>query len=102
MGFKSPLFLLGIGAPGVTTQGGFRTPIPGWNAGGTTTGIQAGFVSPLPFMFGGAGIGEVEPEVDAKSYTHDRFRDNHQQIMRDDEELLIIARAFIEIIRCRH
>ena len=36
--------------------------------------------------------------VDLKSYTHDRF---HELIMQEDEELLIIARAFIEILRCR-
>ena len=40
----------------------------------------------------------VEPVLDLKSYTHDRFR---ELIMQEDEELLIIARAFIEILRCR-
>ncbi len=34
-GFKSPAFWLGLGSAPVVTQGGFRTPMPFWNAGGT-------------------------------------------------------------------
>jgi hypothetical protein len=35
--------------------------------------------------------------------TWDKFwEQQQQQIMREDEELIIIARAFIEIISCRH
>ena len=96
MGFKSPLFLLGLGlgSPAVI-QGGFRTPLPGWNAGATTAVIQGGFLTPLPFLFGGAGIDQIE---DPKVHPHIRF---HQQIMQEDEELLIIARSFIEILRWR-
>jgi hypothetical protein len=32
-GFSSPLFLLGLGSLPSVTQGGFRTPLPFWNAG---------------------------------------------------------------------
>lgn len=37
-------------------------------------------------------------------HTHDKFRqhDYNLQAIQEDEELIIIARAFIEIISCRH
>ncbi len=53
--------LLRLGGSPSTTQGGFRTPIPGWNAGATTSTTQGGFVTPLPFW--NAGASAVEPET---------------------------------------
>ena len=80
MGFKSPSIPLGLSSNStVVPQAGFRSPLPFWNAGTTVVPI-------------------VDVELPA-NYTHDRFR--HQQILQEDEELLIIGRAFIEIIRCR-
>ena len=68
-------------------------------------GLPKGRVTRLG-LYGGArqlyglfgGKAEVVPVLDLKSYTHDSFR---ELIMQEDEELLIIARAFIEILRCR-
>jgi hypothetical protein len=56
VGFRSPLFLLGLSSAPVITQGGFRTPVPGWNAGAVASITQGGFITPLPFLFGGGGV----------------------------------------------
>ena len=58
-GFRTPLPGWNAGGTsGPVTQGGFRTPLPGWNAGGTTTGAQGGFRGVLAFWAGGASAGE--------------------------------------------
>jgi len=52
MGFNSPLFLLGLSGTSAN-QGGFKTPLPNWNAGGATSANQGGFLTPLPGWYSG-------------------------------------------------
>jgi len=47
-GFRSPLFLLGLGAAAAVTQAGYPNPLPVPPLGGAPTEIQGGFRSPLP------------------------------------------------------
>lgn len=61
MGFRSPLFLLGLGSEPVVTQGGFKTPLPNWNAGAEPGVTQGGFLTPLPFWNAGTDGAVVEP-----------------------------------------
>ena len=49
--------LLRIGAVPEVTQGGFKTPLPNWNAGGSTT-EQGGFKTPLPNWNAGGNAAE--------------------------------------------
>ena len=53
------------------------------------------FADPTVFLVSEIGDGLV------KQHTHDKFR-LYTQATQEDEELIIIARAFIEIISCRH
>jgi len=46
---------------------------------------------------GGCIFADPNVFVDAKNFTWDRFFEH--RIQREDEEILLIARAFIEIIR---
>lgn len=80
-GFKSPLLPLGISRPAPSASGGFLTP--------------------LPFYFG-ATTGEAAAVVE-EQVTWDRFWEGEQQyaIQEDEEWLLLIARTFIEVIKCR-
>jgi len=94
VGFKSPLIILGVSVPPVAAAVGFRTPLPFWNAG-AGTGAAVGFRTPLPFWNAGAGVAAVVVEADDQVYTHDRF----QQIAREDEEFILLCRAFIECRR---
>jgi len=88
--------LLRLGGSPSTTQGGYRTPLPGWNAGAITSTTQGGFRTPLPFWLGGAtAAAVVEDEL---PQTWDRF---HSQAMREDEEMLLLFASFIEVISCR-
>lgn len=57
MGFRAALPLLGLSSQ-VTTQGGYRTPLPPFQAGGISGVIQGGFRTPMPFFFGGGGVGQ--------------------------------------------
>lgn len=51
-GFLSPLPWLGVSS--ATEQGGFRTPLPNWNAGTVAVAVQGGYVSVLAYWMGGA------------------------------------------------
>lgn len=72
----------------------------------TAPAATGGFVSMLQTQgvwVNSANLAEIEPPVEIEEpHTHDRFREGlHQQLMREDEELIILARAFIEIIQCQ-
>ena len=92
-GFNSPLYFLGIGSAPVTVQGGYKTPLPNWNTGATPTATQGGYVTVLPFWF--ASANPITPEVVSKNRTYDRY---NNQINRDDEEILMIAQAFMSLV----
>lgn len=52
-----------------------------------------------------AGLGKGQAPVDSLREVggHVRFTDEqHLHAMREDEELIIIARAFVEIVSCHH
>jgi len=109
-GFRSPLFILGISAAAVT-QSGFRTPIPPLNIGSVTS--QAGFVTPIPVL----NIGSVESQTQAGFVTpipvlrmgavtdaieetgvyRGYKSDLHKQLIREDEEILTMIMAFMEM-----
>lgn len=59
-GFRSPLFVLGLGAS--QQRAGFRSPLPIPPFGADAV-QRAGFVTPLPFYFGYAGE-PIEPPVE--------------------------------------
>ena len=100
MGFKSPLFLLGIGAPQSSLQAGFRTPLPFWQAGSVTTATQAGFLTILPFWAAG---GIASPVIDVPGQpgggTSKRKRLDHTgayaQALREDEDIIIMVQAWL-------
>ena len=57
-------------------------------------GQGIGFAGSRELAFGlGGDVGLVIE----KDFTHDRFRD---QIIREDDELLMLAQSFIKIISC--
>jgi len=94
-GFKSPLFILGLGAAAVTAQGGFATPIPALNIGATPAVVQAGFATPIPVLNIGATASEppaVVPKKDAggSSNGYKLTAAQISQIQREDEELITI------------
>jgi len=99
-GFKSPLFVLGLSS--VTTQGGYRTPIPNLPMGGAG-GIQAGFVTPIPVLsFGAIAVSTaVKIQFGKKFYekkslsSKKRRKSKILALLRDEEELMII----LEIIK---
>ena len=96
MGFRSPLFLLGLSRLAAVARG-FRTPLPFWNAGVPVT-VTKGFRTPLPFW--NAGVVAIPiPVEDEQVYP---YRGYQQQIMQEEEELIIMCRALLEITyRCR-
>lgn len=57
--------LLRLGGSPAATQGGFKTPLPNWNAGGTGGVTQGGFITPLPFWNAGGGVGQ-DPVAEIK------------------------------------
>jgi hypothetical protein len=84
-GFRSPLFILGIGVP---TRIGFRAPVPIFNYGGTP-GTSYGFRTPLPFW----NIGTTEyipaPVVSV------RRGGVGARIRQEDEEILAVIMAYM-------
>ena len=57
MGFRSPLFVLGLSAVAAVGQAGFRTPIPVLNLGSVQAVGQAGFRTPITVLNMGASSG---------------------------------------------
>ena len=84
-GFKSPLFLLGLGATG--QQVGYRNalPIPPF---GARAEQQAGFATPLPLPFGWAG-----EEIPLPPEIVERIKGGGDRIREDDEEILAVIMA---------
>ena len=87
-GFKSPAFWLGLSAGIAVTQGGYRTPLPGWNAGGSAAVVQGGYVTPLPFWRAGASS---TPQEAGGDIYYSRL---HEEL-REEEEILGIIQAFL-------
>ena len=92
-GFRSVAFWLGLSG-GTGVQGGFLTPMPGWNAGGGT-GVQGGFVTPLPFWR--AGAGESIPVFTPEPVHPPGMRRRAAQIREEDESILAVIIAFLEM-----
>lgn len=139
MGFKSPLFLLGLGSvpPDVPAEGGFKAPLFLLGLGGTSDAVPAeggfksplfllglgsvsplapppvgGFRTPLPFWNAGAisliqlpsdGGGGSAPVIGTRFNQAPSVKNNEPlllaQALQEDEELLIILKAFVETIR---
>ena len=80
---------MGLSAESVAGQGGFRTPLPGWNAGGTAAIEQGGFRGLMGFWIGGAAAGEafVETTTDPSGPKPAPYLDE------DEEEILILMAA---------
>ena len=102
MGFKSPLFLLGLGSAAETVQAGYRTPLPGWNAGATTAVTQGGYLTPLPFLFGGAGEAIiVDPDLTGGGSSKKLRKHipgvtgNYSLALREDDELLEMIQGLL-------
>ena len=93
-GFRSPAFWLGISG-GTGAQGGFRTPLPGWNAGGTPAVVQGGFRTALPFWNAGGGLPvEPEPVTGGGGGMYPRDAQVRARILREDEEILAVIMAY--------
>jgi hypothetical protein len=86
-GFRSPLFILGIGKP---RNFGFRAPVPIFNYGGTP-GTSYGFRTPLPFW----NIGTTEyvppPVVEVRR----GGTGIHARLLQEDEEILAVIMAYM-------
>lgn len=99
-GFRSPLFVLGLGAGAGTTQAGFRGPLPLPPIGGGAGATQAGFIGPIPFLNLGAGEAiVVTPPPGGSMGVPTRFGGG--QLDRtafgdDDEVLMMVIRRFLE------
>lgn len=120
-GFKSPLFLLGIGTssgnvgyltplpiPGIGTETGadeygFTTPLPVPGIATTPAVDRFGFTTPLPFLNMGAHEyipPEPEPERNKGGGTAaGRYERHRARLLREDEEVLAVIMAYM---RTRH
>lgn len=97
-GFRSVAFWLGLSGPS-TAQGGFLTPLPGWNAGGGG-GVQGGFLTPLPLWNAGAGVAAVPPDFTPEPVHPpglSKYRALQRRILEEDELLLGVIMAFLQI-----
>ena len=93
-GFRSPL-PLGLAAPAVAARGGFRLPVPLGIAVVTTS---AGFRAPWPFAL----LGVTQPPIisivlpaDGGGYEQRVAELRRAELIRDDEDLLVILRAIL-------
>ena len=109
MGFRAPLFLLGLAAAPVAQQAGFtapqpvlgissvseeqqagyRNPLPLPQIGGGAD-QQAGFVSPIPVWLGQSGAEIPEPPAPARAVLG-----RHPFVDEEEEEIIAIAMAII-------
>lgn len=97
-GFKSPAFWLGLSG-GTGAQGGFRTPIPGWNAGAVSSVAQGGYRSLLGYWVGGVAASAVAPRPGPQPGGGDSRKEwlrLRGQIIREDSEFIEILAALIE------
>lgn len=88
-GFRSAFPLLGVSAPPVSTQGGYRSHLWRWGGGATAPApppLRGGYRSLLAIWTGGAFAGRTVPPRPSKGGIPDTWKREHDE---DEEEILI-------------
>lgn len=92
-GFRSAFPLLGVSAPPVSTQGGYRSHLWRWGGGATAPApppLRGGYRSLLAIWTGGAFAGRTVPPTPrpSKGGIPDTWKREHDE---DDEELMMLV-----------
>jgi hypothetical protein len=91
-GFRSPLFVLGIGTTAAAAnEVGFRTPLPFSNMGTTPAVNRYGFRTPLPFW----NIGTTEYIPPPVEEVRRGGTGIQARLLREDEEILAVIMAYM-------
>ena len=91
-GFRSPLFVLGIGTTAAAAnEVGFTSPVPIFNMGTAPAVTSYGFRTPLPFW----NIGTTEYIPPPAEEVRRGGTGIQARLMREDEEILAVIMAYM-------
>jgi hypothetical protein len=100
-GFRSALPLLGLSAPSVTIQAGYRSMMWRWGGGASATPVtvQGGYRSLLAFWAGGAFSGTAIPPIPPvtpvyEGHSKEWIRDRTSRLQADDEFVALFLASF--------